>query len=287
MKPNAFQKILALVYFVLISVCCIFYVPFRNTYGRYQTEIVYDAIWSDKSNIDLYRIGIYLILLSVSFYLLYRYLNRMSDLDETDYKRKAKLELVTFLVFISGIVICLLFLICSNGINQMRKKSLTEEIQKTQYLISEKSAKREVKKANRINFWHESRKIFNLDAFNNNIQNYWEALMKKRNDAVWLNSFYGMFPSYSLNQLNLKTADDLKQFLEYNSYDNDDVSKQEEVKVLNENLNPIIAKRDSLTFYQDADIRKIVLITIAILFGLLYIVRSLFTFIKGIFIELK
>ena len=54
MKPNAFQKILALIYLVLISVCCIFYVPFRNTHGRYKTEIVYDAIWSDNSNIDLY-----------------------------------------------------------------------------------------------------------------------------------------------------------------------------------------------------------------------------------------
>lgn len=153
MKPNVFQKILSLIYLFLLAVSCIFYVPFRNTYGHYKTEIVYDAIWSDNSNIDLYRIGIYLLLLSVSFYFLYRYLNRMSDLEEPVYKRKAKFELVTFLVFISGIVICLLFLICSNGINQMRKKSLTEDIQKTQSLISEKSAKREAKKANRSNFF--------------------------------------------------------------------------------------------------------------------------------------
>lgn len=287
MKPNVFQKILSLIYLFLLAVLCIFYVPFRNTYGRYETEIIYDTIWSDNSNIDLYRIGIYLILLSVSFYFLYRYLNRMNDLEETIYKRKAKFELVTFLVFISGIVISLLFLNSSNVINQMRKKSLTMDIQQTQSLISEKSLKREAKKSNRKDFWDESEKIFDLEEFDNNIQNYWDLLMKKRNDVVWMNSFYEKFPSYSLTQLNLKSAIDLKQFIENNTYDNDDITKQEEVKFLNENLNQVILKRDSLRFYQYAEIRKIVLITISILFSLLYIVRPLLQLIKGIYKELE
>ena len=140
MKPNAFQKIIALIYLVLLSVCCIFYVPFRNTSGRYNTEIVYDAIWSDNSNIDLYRIGIYLLVLSVTFYFLYKYLNKMNDLEPSIYKRKAKNELIVFILFILSIAICLSFLIGSNGINQMRRKSLTENIQKTQNIITEKSA---------------------------------------------------------------------------------------------------------------------------------------------------
>lgn len=287
MKPNAFQKILSLIYLFLLAVSCIFYVPFRNNYGRYKIAIIYDAIWSDNSNIDLYRIGIYLILLSVSFYFLYRYLNKMSDLDKTIYKRKAKSELITFLIFIAGTFGCLLFLNCSNGINQIRKKSLKEDIQKTQFLISEKSAKREAKRINRSNFWDESQKTFDLDQFNNKIQTYWDGIIKRKSDTVWLNSFYGKFPNYSLKQLNIKNVDDLKQFLENNTYDNDDVAKQEEVKVLNENLNLIVANRDSLTFYQDPDIRKIVLIIIALLFSLLYIVRPLLLFIKGIFTELK
>lgn len=287
MKPNAFQKILALIYLILLAVSCIFYVPFRNLDDRYDTEIVYDAIWSNNSNIDLYRIGIYLILLSVSFYLLYRYLNRMNDLDETVYKKKAKIELKTFIVFISGMTICLLFLIGSNAINQVRKKSLIADVQQKQTLISEKSAKREAKKAQRSSFWDESRSTFNLDEFDNNIANYWQALIKSKEDNVWLTSFYGKFPDYSLKQLNIKSPNDLKRFIENNAYDNDDIAKQEDVKILNAELNPLILKMDSIKFYKEIEIRKITLICITILFGLLYIVRPLLLFIKGIFTELR
>lgn len=299
MKPNAFQKILALIYLFLLAVCCIFYVPFRETFEndrtyysyetheKYKTEIIYDAIWSDKSKIDLYRIGIYLVVLSVSFYFIYRYLNRMNDFDEAVYKKKARFELKTFIVFISGITICFLFLVISNGINQYRKKSLTEDIQSMQTTITEKSAKREAKKEIRIDFWDESRTTFNLDEFNNNIQNYWESLMKAKEDNDWLTSFYEKFPSHSLKRFNFKNPYDLKHFIETNAYDNDDVAKQEEVKLLIAELNPIIDKRDRITFYQDAEIRKIMLICLAIFFGLLYILRPLVAFIKGIFTELK
>jgi|GEM_PF-5987749 len=287
MKPNAFQKIIALIYLVLLAVCCIFYVPFRNTRGRNRTEIVYDAIWSSNSNIDLYRFGIYLILLSVSFYFIYRYLNRMNDLDRTVYKRRAKLELLSFIVFISGIAICLLFLIGANGINKYRKKLLTEDIQKRQAIITEISAKREAKRIIRRDFWYESRNVFNLDEFDNNIQNYWDALMNSKEDNVWLTSFYGKLPNYSLNRFNFKIPNDLKHFIEVNAYDSDDVTKQEEAKALNAEINSVITKRSSITFYQDAEIRRIVLACVAALFGLLYILRPLFVFIRDIFAELK
>ena len=159
MKPNAFQKIIALIYLVLLSICCIFYVPFRNSHSRYNTEIVYDAIWSDNSNIDLYRIAIYLLVLSITFYFFYKYLNKMSDLEPSLYKRKAKSELIVFILFVLSIAICLTFLIGSNGINQMKRKSLTEDIQKTQNLIAEKTTKR----ANRSRFWYESKNAFSYN----------------------------------------------------------------------------------------------------------------------------
>jgi hypothetical protein len=211
----------------------------------------------------------------------------MNDLDEAVYKTKARFELISYIVFISAIAICFLFLVVSNGINQYRKKSLTEDIKRKQGTITEKSAKWEAKKANRRNFWDESRSTFNLDNFDNDIQKYWEALMKLKENNISLTSFYGEFSIYSLKRFNFKNPNDLKHFIETNAYDNDDVAKQEEVKLLNAELNPVIAKRDSITFYQDTEIRKIMLICLAILFGLLYILRPLFAFIKGIFAELK
>lgn len=287
MRPNAFQKILSLVYLCLIAVSCVFYVPFRNMHGRYDTEIVYDAIWSDNSNIDLYRIAIYLLVISVTFYFLYRYLNRMNDLEASTYKRKAKRELITFIVFISAISLCLLFLIGSNITNQLRRKSLITDIQNTQTLIAEKSAKREAKKAIRSNFWDESRKTFNLDEFENNVQNYWERLIKQKAADAWVSSFYEKFPTNNLKQFGINNPVDLKHFIEVNAYDDDDVQKQEEVKALSVDLNTYQTKKDSITFYQDNDIRRITLIFLTILFGILYIGRPLILFIKGIFTELK
>jgi hypothetical protein len=318
MKPNAFQKILALIYLVVLAVCCIFYVPFRNTHGRYETEIVYDAILSDNSNIDLYRIGIYLLVLSVTFYFLYKYLNKMSDLEPSLYKRKAKNELIVFILFVLSIAVCLTYLISSNTINQIKKKSLTKDIQKAQNLVAEKSTKKVI----RSRFWDESqrnfrynvmvtkggdtyrinsydlrsferdgythvRSLLDFDDFDNNIQTYWETLIKSKDNYDWLSSFYFYFSDNSLKQFNIKNTDDLKKFIEANDYNDEDVKKQEEVKVLTTDLNAYQAKKDALTFYQDKDIRRITLICLTILFGILYVARPLILFIRGIFVELK
>ena len=318
MKPNAFQKIIALIYLVLISVCCIFYVPFRNAHGRYETEIVYDAIWSNNSNIDLYRIGIYLLVLSITFYFLYNYLNKMGDLEPSLYKRKAKTELIVFIVFVLSISVCLTYLISSNGINQMRRMSLTKDIQHTQNLITEKTAKKSV----RSRFWDVSKnefsynmmitkgndtyrirkyefrnaeregyspvkRLIDFDDFDNNIQTYWETLIKSKDNREWLSDFYFYFSDNTLNQFNVKNLNELKNFIEVNDYNDEDVKKQEEVKVLVTDLNSYQIKKDALTFYQDKDIRRITLIFLTILFGILYVARPLILFIRGIFVELK
>jgi hypothetical protein len=211
----------------------------------------------------------------------------MNDLETSIYKRKAKRELVTFIIFISTISLCLLFLIGSNITNQLRRKSLITDIQNTQILIAEKSAKREAKKAIRGNFWDESRKTFNLDEFDNNIQTYWERLLKQKAADVWVSSFYEKFSTNSLKQFGINNPYDLKHFIEINAYDNDDIQKQEEVKALSADLNLYQTKKDGITFYQDNDIRRITLIFFTILFGILYIGRPLILFIKGIFTELK
>lgn len=318
MRPNAFQKILFLIYFFLFLLCCVFYVPFRDFQGRYKTEIVYDAIWSGNSNIDLYRIGIYILILGTSFYFLYKFLNRMNDLEPDRYKKSAKKELFVFIIFISGILLCLTYQIGTNWINQFRKKSLTEKIEKTQTLITEKS----VKRSTRSSFWSATQAAFasnvmvtkgddtyrvsnwdvrnaeregysrmeplmNLNDFDNNIQTFWRHLLNHKDNPDWLNSFFFYFSDNHLKEFNIKNENELKVFIENNNYNDDDFKKQEEVKVLTTELNSYQTKKDSLTFYQDKDIRRITLIFLAILFGILYLARPLILFIKGIFLELK
>lgn len=280
MRPNAFQKILALIYLFLLLVSCIFYVPFRN---RAYSTVTYDSIWSDNSNIDLYRIGICLLILSVTFYFLYRYLNKMNDLEVSVYKRKARRELISFIIFILGIVAFLFYLIGSNAINQMRKKSLTETIQKTQEIIAGKT----VKKFLRSNFWDGSKRIFNLDEFDNNIQNYWDFLIKTKENDVSLISFYVRFGKDNLKSFMINNPDELKHFIEVNTYNNDDIKKQQEATALTAELNIAQTKKDNLTFYQDNDIKKNILGWTTLLFCVIYVIRPLVLFIKGIFAELK
>lgn len=318
MKPNAFQKILTLIYLVLLSVCCIFYVPFRNKNGRNSTQIVYDVIWSNNTSIDIYRIVIYLLVLSVTFYFLYKYLNRMTELEPSIYKKKAKSELIIFILFFLSTAVCLVFLIGSNAINKVRKKTLSEDIQRTQNLISEKTTKKSI----RSRFWEVSKNEFSyntmvtkgndtyrirkyelrsaeregylpvnslieFDDFDNNIQTYWETLIKSKDNEEWLNSFSFYFSDKSLEQFNIKNINDLKMFIEVNDYNNEDVKKQEEVKELTTALNSYQIKKNTLTFYRNNDIRRITLICLTILFGILYVTRPLILFIRGIFIELK
>jgi hypothetical protein len=214
--------------------------------------------------------------------------------------------------------VCLIFLIGSNFITQTKKKSLSENIQKIQLSIDDKTTK----KILRNNFWNESKNAFtnkimvtngketylinkydlrkaerngysrlknliDFDGFNNNIQSYWETLIGHKQDNEWLSSFFLYFPENSLDQFNIKNTDDLKTFIEVNTYNNEDVKKQEEVKTLTTELNLYQTKNGGLTLYQYSDIRRITLICLAILFGILYVVRPLIIFIKGIFIELK
>jgi hypothetical protein len=242
----------------------------------------------------------------------------MSDLEPSIYKRKAKNELIIFIVFVSGIAICLIYLIGTNAINQIKRKSLTDDIEKTQNLIAEKTTK----KTTRSKFWDECKYAFtnnlmvtkgndtyrikaydllnaehdgytqvksliDFDKFDNNIQKLWQTLIKFKDNYEWLNSFYFYFDDNSLKQFGIKNTDDLKKFIEVNDYNNEDFKRQEEVKGLTVELKLYQAKRDALTFYQDNDIRRISLVCITFLFIILYLARPLILFIKGIFVELR
>lgn len=283
MRLNAFQKILVLIYLILLSITCVFYVPFRASHGRYEAGVIYDNIWSENSNIDLYRILIYILILVVTFYFLFRYLGKMSDLDVTIYKRRAKNELIVFLIFIISMSVCLITVFGTNGINRIRSKSLIVEIQKIQTQITENARK----KLTRGEFWDESLKTFNLEEFDNRINRYWDAMMESKSDFKWLNEFYSKFPKRNLQRFSIRSPSDLKSFIESNAFNNADFKKEEENKILTSNLTELQNRQSSLTFYETEDIRRITLFCLAILFVTLYIARPLFLFIKSIFNEVR
>lgn len=137
MKPNIFQKILSLIYLIIITICCIFFVPFRNFKGRIESEIVYSSIWSENSNIDLYRIGISLSLITIIFFFWYRYLEKMNQLDKDIYKRKARIELKIFVFFTIAILGCFIILVSSNVVYKIKSNFFASKIDYLQKSILE------------------------------------------------------------------------------------------------------------------------------------------------------
>ena len=135
MNPNIFQKILSLIYLIIITICCIFIVPFRNLKGKFESEIVYSSIWSENSNIDLYRIGISLLATTIIFCFWYRYLDKMNQLDKDIYKRKARIELKIFIFFAISILGCYIILVSVNLVNKLKSNSLVSKVENLQKTI--------------------------------------------------------------------------------------------------------------------------------------------------------
>lgn len=318
MRINAFQKILSLIYLILVTVCCVFYVPFHIKQGGNQNQVIYDSIWSDNQNIDIYRIGIYILVLSIIFYFLYRLLNTMNDLEVSVYKKKAKSEFRILLIFILGIIICLLFLTGNNLINYFRKNLLSTKIENNKRLITIEQSNSlkafldvDQKNVDRLD------KIFKL--YNNLLKDGYtvenlgtvDKFTSAISDSARADKIYSNLISDGYTEKNLGTKDDflstfsqkeltLAEFAakikaEYKEYANIDdstlmsdiIHKQERVKMLTEQISVYYLKQDSFAFYSLQDFRSITLIWLVISFGLLYLVRPLFLFIKGIYTELK
>ena len=186
MKPNAFQKILLLIYLFLITVLCIFYTPFRIYVDAYNHTEVYDTIWSGNSNVDLYRISIYLVLSFTTFYILYRHLNKMSALETTIYKRKARTELIIFLAFLGSIFLFIGVILLTNLTNQIRQTNLSEAIKSNKEQNANLLMGIGKKKGNRIDFAKSFFRKWNYLGTDEEIAKVWEDVVKVQDDSTLL-----------------------------------------------------------------------------------------------------
>lgn len=287
MRPNIFQKILSLIYLLLISVCCIFYVPFRESNNSYNSDIKYDTIWSNNTNIDLFRIFIYLVVLSISFYLIYKYLNRMNEIEKDTYKKKARIELFILILFIVGSLTSLFYFKIHNEANQIREKSLLSKMNELETLISEKSDILKKKERRRKYFFAASEEIFNLNEFNDDNIKFWEQISKNKEESQWLNLFYKKFPKETLEDIRVKSPNELKKFIESNSIDNTDLKNINDLEKLYSKYGKITYKRLGIAYYDLEEAQHTSILYVSILFVLLYVFRPLLIFIKGMFVELK
>ncbi|RTZ08213.1 hypothetical protein EKL98_02530 [Flavobacterium bomense] len=125
MKFNIFQKIAFLVYISIILLIFIYFVPYQNN----DNYIFHSSIISDGyGTMNYFRFLIYLIVPTLSFYLVWKYLDGMNSLESNVYKKKAKRELFVFFVFAGIIIGSILFFYVKNEYSEIRKERLESQI---------------------------------------------------------------------------------------------------------------------------------------------------------------
>jgi len=299
-RTNAFQKILFLIALVWIVVS-FFYIPYRD--GK---EIVFDTLWAGRSEkVDLMRAIFHFGAIFILTYLLYRYLRRFNTLEVPRYKKIARRELYLFFLFVLSVFICGAYLFSANFINKKRDQKLAEQIPPLEQKIEKNSQKRKIRSA----FWDEAKTVYHLREFDNKINRYWDFLMVNMEDETWLGNFYNSFNKKTYNyyydnnyqkkyyvddefnslnrKFGLNNPNALKNFIAKNSLTTDDFKKDEENKTLGDTLNKLRDEKSRLSFYDNKDFRHISLTTLIIVFALLYILRPLIWFIKGLLTEIK
>ena len=130
MKQNIFQKIAFLVYISIILLIFIYFVPYQNK----SNYTFHSSIISDGYGIMSYfRFIIYWVIITSSFYFIYKYLDGMNSLESSVYKKKAKRELYVFFVFIGLVIGSILFLYVKNEYSEIRRERFKSQISEINY----------------------------------------------------------------------------------------------------------------------------------------------------------
>jgi len=285
--PNAFQRILVLVSLVWFIVG-LFYIPFK-----YYRDIVFDVLWSDRDEkIDLTRAILQFGFLFLITFFVYRYLNRFNRLDKKQYKKLAKRELVFYLIFLFSLFSCGIYLFGKNYINKERNESLTVQIAPLEQRIEKNSKKWTLRQL----FWDANYEEFDVSQFEGRVNRLWDRLLFRMDDDKWMTKYYNSFTKktalnddYNILQekIGVSSPVQLKEFLKNNTLNEQDFKNAEENKTLGQQLNKLRDEKAQLTFYSNQDIRRISLLVLLLSFVVIYLIRPLFWFIKGLFTEIK
>lgn len=306
MKLNIFQKIAFLVYILIILLICVYFVPYQGIQNHldfmmrhYKTNSSYhsDILSDGYGTMSYFRFLIYLVIPTLSFYFVCKYLNRMNSIESSIYKKKAKTELYVYFSFIGAIIGTILFLYGQNQYAEIRKvrlKSQISEINNSFDMLRNELSKRlplDLSEAQEI--------------LKGNVDEY-GIKIKKPNEKLNLDSNGYYYESYKKNVdkiLNL-TSDVIltvirKKQLETNIkelIDNgssfDDLNKMivDYVVVFSENGIKKIKlglELKEIAVYSEEEIKEKIIFMFLASFMLFYIIRPLFSMFKGMLKEVS
>ena len=300
MKQNIFQKIAFLVYISIIVLICAYFVPYKNN----DNYTFHSSIISDGYGVMSYfRFSIYLIVPTLSFYLVCKYLEGMNSLQSIPYKKKAKRELYVFFLYASIIIGSTLFFYVKNEYSEIRKEQLKSQISKINNsfdLLREELNKRppfvyEILKDNQNNNFvppsdgtvlKGRRPPLDLTAGNKillDFSGYYDACKKDVDNVLKKTSNI----RFSVNR-KTQLEKNIKQLI-YNESSSEDLNNMiiDYVELFSEDgikKTKLVFELKEFNFY---NVKFIVVFAFLGSFMLLYIIRPLFSMFKGMLKEVR
>lgn len=270
MKPNIFQKIAFFVYFLVLAVIITFLVPYKQGENTY-----HDSLFYDYGSMSYLRFLIYLTIPSIIFYFSSKSLDKMSELEEELYKKKARRELYVFSIFIFIIIITFLFFIMNNKYSKIKKEGYENEYK---IILSEK-------RKNHVVFEDEyvvDNKLYSLKKLmevNKNIINSEYLDLKSVTREKLFHTDKGLYVRES------EYTNKYSDFFMINFYeDYDELIRNKKIfEVKYKKLSPLIFHKESkikkLVFYSEYEIQKNAINSFFIFLIILYVIRPfLFSF---------
>ena len=305
MKLNIFQKIAFLVFISVIVLICVYFAPYQNN----DNYTFHSSIMSDGYGaMSYFRFLIYLIVPTLSFCFVYKYLEAMNTLESNVYKKKGKQELYIFFVFVSIIVGTILFSYGKNEYFEIRKITLKKEIASVEVelnkteeelqrpSLSDKDTLDEygipIKKPWERNYEvensnEEKKPLFNPNKSHKTAKKQRLTSIEKENDAKFVSKEILL-----TDKENKLLVSELTNYVKESATDNElqefkyffaKVLINKKWKVKKENLE---SKLKEISFNKDKIKNSIVFMFLAS-FILLYIIRPLFSMFKGMLREVR
>lgn len=294
MKQNIFQKIAFLVYISIILLIFIYFVPYQNK----NNYTFHSSIMSDGYGIMSYfRFIIYCVIITLSFYFIYKYLDGMNSVESSVYKKKAKRELYVFFVFIGLVIGSILFLYVKNEYSEIRKERLKSQISEINYSFDklrnelskrpplDLSGAQDILKENVDEYGIKIKKP--IEKLNLDLGGYYYETYKKNVDEVLKKT-----SNVGLSVIRRKQLEtNIKELID-NGSSFDDLNKMivDYVEMFSENGIKKIKlelQLKEITVYNKEEIQKKIIFMFLISFILFYVIRPLFSMLKGMLKEVN
>lgn len=210
-KLNDLQKIIVVIYLIILTTLCVFYLPFESG--------VFDSIWSENKNIDVIKLLILILVITVTSIISIKFADSFNNYSEEKRKIIIKREIKLFLLLIFINISFLLSFISINLYNKSLEFEIKNKIELTKTELYNIAVKKEIRR----NFWNHCSPVFDMSefdgyTFDERRNSFWNFMEKNKENEDWARYFISNLRKYTINYFEIKTPKEFIKFIENNSF---------------------------------------------------------------------